>query len=132
VLLGDPRAYCDAEVLSWSYQEQGGKLQLIDSRVLLNCCGDHAITLAREGTGFLLNERDAPKDGTRCRCECVFDFRLDAEGVPGGTLPLRVVREITDDEADPVTLFDGALDLSIGAGTEVLDETDASAYCGTP
>ena len=129
----DTLDYCDANVLDWSYDKGTGKLKLVDKRVLLNCCGDHSVTVKQESGTFVITEIDAPEQGNmRCRCMCVFDFEVtfDAGVAPaGGMLPIKLVRDVTDDTDPAKTVFSGKLDLSQGSGTEVLDSSDVGAWC---
>jgi hypothetical protein len=60
----------------------------------------------------------------------VFDFSLAAAGIPGGTLRLKIQREVS--ESGVRTLFDDTLDLSPCSGALVLDETDAGIACQAP
>jgi hypothetical protein len=128
-----PGGYCDAEVLDWSYDAASGKLSLSDRRVLLNCCGDHSVTVAQDKNGaFVITEVDAPEQLGRCQCMCVYDFEVSFDpGVApaGGPLSIVLVRDVTDDNAPAVTVFSGQLDLSAGSGSEVLDTTDVGMWC---
>ena len=128
--------YCDAEVLHWSFA--AGTLQLTDSRVLPNCCGDHTATVSRLEDGTLeVVQRDDPLNGWgRCACMCVFDFELTIPDVVGDSLSLVVKRVIgTMDDSqleEQVTVFTGTLDLTAGAGQEIVDETDVGPWCNEP
>jgi hypothetical protein len=129
----DTYGYCDANTLDWSYDKATGKLKLIDKRVLLNCCGDHTVKVKQENGTFVIREIDAPEQGNmRCKCMCVYDFEVtfDTGVVPvGGLLPIKLVRDTTDDNEPAKTVFSGKLDLSQGSGTEVLDKTDVGPWC---
>lgn len=130
ILLGDPAAYCDAEVLHWQYDRPGQALTMTDARIMLNCCGDRSMVMAQDGNAFLITEKDG---GTRCHCgECAFDFTLEASGIAGGVITLGILRDISDSGHAPQTVFEGSLDLSLSAGTVVLDESDASTWCHGP
>lgn len=124
-------AYCDAEVLHWSYDAATASLELIDTRIELNCCGDHDVSLAQVGETYVVTETDAPEgDGGRCFCSCVFDFGLSAENVPAGMMDLQIVRHVTDEGA-PQVIFEGTLDLDEVSGWEIIDDTPA-LFCGEP
>jgi len=128
----DAPGYCDANALDWFYDKATGKLKLMDKRVLLNCCGDHSVTVKQESGTFVITEIDAPEGNGRCQCMCVYDFEVtfDAGVAPvGGMLPIELVRDTTDDNDPPKTVFSGKLDLSQGSGTEVLDTSDVGAWC---
>jgi hypothetical protein len=128
-LLADPPPYCDAEVLHWAYTPAQERLTLTDARVELNCCGIHHLTLDWEDGVYLATETDEPEFGdARCGCMCVFDFTVAATGVPEETIHLRLVRTISDWAEESGTVWEGDLDLSLGAGFVVLDTTP-SMWC---
>lgn len=128
---GDAPAYCDAEVLHWSYDRSTEKLSLTDSRIELNCCGLHDMTIERDGDVYVVTETDAPEmfDGmtARCGCMCVFDFGLAAEGIAEEVIQLRLIRHVTDSGA-PTVVFEGSIDLGQGSGFEIVDEVP-SMWC---
>ncbi len=126
---GDPPAYCDAEVLHWTYDSTTGSLELLDTRIELNCCGDHDMSISLVGDVYVVTETDAPESaGGRCFCTCVFDFGLAAQNVPEQTINLRLIRHVTD-EGDSSVVFDGTIDLTQGSGWEIIDDTPAM-FCG--
>lgn len=128
--MGNPATYCDAEVLHWSYDAAAGTLSLANNRVLLNCCGNHQMKVADDGGTYVVTETDAPESGdARCDCMCVFDYTLQAEGIPGGTIPMRVVRNVTDDAEGPQVVWTGDIDLTAGSGTITIDTTDVEPWC---
>lgn len=132
ILLGEPAAYCDAEVLHWQYEESSRKLRLTNARVTLNCCGDHSITIEQRDAVYLVTERDAPRKdsgGARCLCDCVFDFLIEAEAIPPGAIELKILRNITDRGNLTKIVFADSVDLSLGSGTAVIDETDVGLAC---
>jgi hypothetical protein len=123
-------AYCDAQVLHWAYDAAAGKLSLADTRVLLNCCGDHSMTIAEQDGLYVVTERDAPEfEDARCACMCVFDFTLEATGVPEAVIPLQIILDVTDSQDGPRVTFEGELDLTQGSGSIVIDDTDADMWC---
>ena len=130
---GDAPAYCDAEVLHWTYDAQTQKLFLNNSRIELNCCGEHDMVIAKEGDVYVVTETDAPEmhmgQGARCGCTCVFDFALEAEGIAQETIQVEVRRHVTDDSAGLQTVFQGSLDLSEQSGWEIIDGTP-TMWCG--
>ena len=121
------RAYCDAEVLRFQYDASRGRLELTDSRVLLNCCGLRSFGLSQVGDVFVATETDLPDfDQTdsvegRCRCNCAIDFRLRAEAIPSGVLPFRLDRAIFE-QGETHVIYQGELDLSAGTGEIVIDD----------
>jgi len=129
---GQEPAYCEAEVLHWSYDAEREALSVTDSRIELNCCGDHDIQIEQVGDRYVITETDAPEDMgamglARCDCMCVFDFALDAEGIPEEAIELAVVRNVTDG-GGTTTIFEGSVDLTAGSGFVVVDETP-SMWC---
>ncbi len=126
----DAPAYCDAEVLRWAHDPAAQSLTVTDTRVSLNCCGSHAMTMACTTQGCTVTETDAPQDGsTRCRCSCVFDFQVVATPFAAAVIPLTLVRDVTDDGASPATVWSGALDLSAGSGFVVIDDQPVVMGC---
>ncbi|MBN2493729.1 MAG: hypothetical protein JXR96_03970 [Deltaproteobacteria bacterium] len=126
-----PSAYCDAEVLYWIYEAASQTLSLADTRILLNCCGDHGMTVAQVDGVYVVTETDAPEDGWgRCLCMCVYDFVVSVSQIPAETIPIRIFREVTDSESG--TVWEGELDLTAGAGAVVIDETDVGLWCTEP
>jgi hypothetical protein len=125
--------YCDAELLLWSYDAEEEQLSLEDQRMELNCCGERAWTIEKEGETYVATEVDAPEviegQETRCDCVCVFDFHLAASPVPTGIIDLEVRRHVTDAAEGPVTLFHGPIDLGAGSGQVVITEEPA-VFCG--
>ncbi len=123
--------YCDAEVLDWSYDAATQVLSVSDNRIILNCCGDHSISASVVDGVYVIEERDAPVNGDgRCNCMCVFDYSIEIEDVPAGSIAVRVIRDVTDDGGEPAVVFDGSFDLSAGSGAEILDDTSAEPWCG--
>lgn len=123
--------YCAAEVIDWAYDAASRTLVLRNERVLLNCCGEHAIAAEpAEGGGLLVTETDDPDHGARCGCMCVFDFVLQLEDVDAAALPLTLERLVGDDEDASGTKWQGTIDPSQGAGTIVVDGGDVGPWCG--
>jgi len=57
--------YCDAEVLHWQYGRSDGTLSLSDERILLNCCGDHAMSVSSRTAST-----SSPRPTIRSRAAC--------------------------------------------------------------
>jgi len=127
-----PAAYCDAEVLDWSYDAASGTLKLSNERVLLNCCGDRKATLTENNGVYELLETDAPQNGSRCHCMCVFDLAVEGKSIPGGVIDLKLLRQVSEDGPAAKTVYTGKIDLSKGSGTVVVDATDVGFWCGQP
>jgi len=121
--------YCAAERLEWSFDIATGSLEIQNSRVVANCCGDRSIEVEVVDGVYVITEVDLPEDGGgRCRCMCVYDFSLTVEGLPEGVIPVRLQRD-TPYETGLELLFEGDLDLSAGAGTEIIDPESADSWC---
>ncbi len=127
--------YCDAELLRWSYQPDIERLSLTNTRIELNCCGLHAMTITQQGDEYVITETDAPEVNHgpvgRCACTCVFDFALEAFGIAEGPLPIKLVRHVTDKGTGPQTVFEGTLDLSAGSGVELIS-SEPAYWCEKP
>ncbi len=119
--------YCDAELLHWSYDSATQQLSLLNSRIELNCCGLHDIQIQQQNGVYVITETDAPEMMGRCGCMCVFDYALDAQGIPEQSIPVRVMRHVTDN-GGPYVVFEGELDLTQGSGVEVIDD-EPSMWC---
>jgi hypothetical protein len=131
----DPATYCDAERLLWVYDAASQSLGLSNTRVLLNCCGDHSISVVEEDGTYVINEVDAPEaaaGGARCGCMCVFDYTISVEPIPAGALPVRLVLDVTDSMMPPKVVFEGSLDLSKGSGELVIDPNTVDPWCTPP
>jgi len=125
--------YCAAEQLRWTYDGQASTIELSNERVLLNCCGERSVDLEMVAGTLVITETDAPDgEGGRCSCTCVFDFAATASGIAGGSLPARLVRDVTDAAGGPVVVWEGSLDLSAGSGDVVTSTEDAGGFCETP
>jgi hypothetical protein len=130
--MADPATYCDAERLLWVYDAATQSLGLSNTRVLLNCCGDHSISVVEEGGTYVINEVDAPEaaaGGARCNCSCVFDYTISVEPIPEGALPIRLVLDVTDSMMPPKVVYEGSLDLTKGSGEIVIDAATVEPWC---
>lgn len=127
---GPPTSYCDAEVLTWSYDAASRTLSFQDERVYLNCCGDHSLRSSLESGKLVLRQTDAPDPrGGRCGCMCVFDFNTSVSPIVGATIEVEIVRDVTDDTQAAKQMYSATLDLSQGAGSAILDTTDVGDFC---
>jgi hypothetical protein len=139
-----PQSYCDAEVLSWAYDQAAGTLTFSNNRIQLNCCGERTVSLFERNGEYVISEKDAPEQimtptgpsGARCSCMCVFDLAVQGEKIPGGMIKVRLVREVTDSNEPAQTIFAGKINLSEGSGSIVIDSSpvgmDASDRCPPP
>lgn len=124
--------YCAQGVLDWHRDVATGALVLTDRRVLLNCCGDHSVTMAREGDTWVLGERDAPQGGSvRCKCSCVFDFEVAVPAFPDGVAHVRIVRLVTDSGQGPLNVWEGDIVVGASPGSIVVDSDPVGYGCET-
>lgn len=116
--------YCAAELLDWVYDAETGELSLLHQRASLNCCGEHAVAASWNGEQIVVSAVDEPTSEGRCRCDCVYDFGLTVLNVQAGATPQALVwrLEVAEDAA-PRVVFEGTLDLGLGAETITLDQT---------
>jgi hypothetical protein len=124
--------YCDAERLYWEYDGGANRLILLNTRAMLNCCGEHDMDIEEIEGGYLVTETDDPGSEGRCLCTCPFDFLMYIDGVASGTVKLQLERAVTDWPEGSGTLIDVELDLSTGSGVFVIEESDASGFCEEP
>jgi hypothetical protein len=124
--------YCDAERLYWEYEEGEKRLILLNTRAMLNCCGEHGMEFQQIEGGYLVTELDEPGAQGRCLCTCPFDFLMQIDRVTSGTVRLRLERTVTDWPEGSGTLLDVDLDLSTGSGVIVIEESDARGFCEEP
>lgn len=119
-------AYCDHEVIAWTYDAEHERLTLEDRRIYLNCCGIHSMTIGEVAPGhYAIEERDEPyPDGGRCGCMCVFDFAVNAYGVPEQSILVQIHRSIPDWSECGGQVWWGNLDLSEGSGEVQVDGED--------
>lgn len=130
-LFDAPADYCAAEVLHWLYEPATQTLKIADARILLNCCGDHSMSMERDGGVYVFTEMDAPEGGWgRCACMCVFDYTVTVRGIPEELITFRIDRDVTDDQDPKATVFENQLDLTLGSGFLIIDETDVGPWCG--
>ena len=123
----DTSDYCNAEKLLWLYDTKESTLKALNSRILLNCCGEHDITAILEDGIITIKENDQPVDGTgRCRCECVFDFYIEMTGIPSGVVTVRL--ELTVDDTT-VRKWDGTIDTRKEKGAIIIDDTPLTDNC---
>ena len=82
-----------------------------------------------EGGVYVLSETDEPDEGDdRCLCMCFFDYGVSLPDISVGSLALRLVRHIPDNEPSSWSVWEGSIDLSLGTG-EVLIEESVGSGC---
>lgn len=127
LVIDGEESYCGAEVLRWRYDRALGTLQIADSRLLLNCCGQRAMRVHRIDSLYEITERDEPDAADpRCDSVCAFDFAVSIPEVAPGKAFVRLLRDITDIQGSATLVWQGELDLSQAAGEVVLDPTAAT------
>jgi hypothetical protein len=107
------------ELLKWRYDPGTKVVTFVNTNVMLNCCGDHAISVFfdEQMKVYIINELDQPKDGgSRCRCQCAYDFKIDLPDIQQDRILIALYRNVTD-QGGRQNLFLGSLDLSRKQGT---------------
>jgi hypothetical protein len=130
----DYDAYCAREMLYWKYNSATEVLSLANTRVLLNCCGDHHVTVEKNGDIYTVTEIDDPPgghSGYRCGCLCVFDYLTEIPNVAPKDIHLHLALEVNNDGESAVGLqYDGVLPLSTkSAGEIVIDPHPEDVWC---
>jgi len=121
------RDYCDAQVLYWEFED--GTLTILDSRVMLNCCGQHSVSISG-GDIITIFEIDDPEPGDlRCDCRCAYDFRAELHGLATGAVEVELLLHVTDVTVEPTQMWSDTLDLSDGSGEIVIDATPEPDFC---
>ncbi len=127
--------YCAAEIAKWEYDHASKTLVFSDNRIMLNCCGEHDITVRQDGDVYAITEHDAPEqteDGgqTRCKCTCPFDYQVELKNMPSDIVEIRLLRNITDDDQwTNALVWEGTLDLTEESGEIVIDDTPVAFAC---
>jgi len=114
----DPETYEDAERLLWQYDKKTAVLSVMNARVILNCCGDHAVSASQEKDTVIIAENDQPEDGSkRCRCLCAFDFFIELSGISPRVVPLKLTLTVDD---STWTKWQGDIDLAGESGDIII------------
>jgi hypothetical protein len=121
-------AYCDAELIQWSYDADAEMLTLLHSRFHANCCVERTAHAQLDGTEYQIVEVETALYGdTPCGCTCVFDLELS---VPIPNQPGIELAVILDGQAawnrGYETLWSDTIDLGAGAGEIVLSDKPSS------
>jgi len=123
----DILTYCDSENLQWFYDENTLTLSVLNTRVLLNCCGEHDITASYDNGMIVIAENDQPVNGTdRCRCMCVYDFFIEISGLSSGVVTLKL--DLTVDE-DTQNKWEGTIDIRKKNGEIIVDDKPLDNWC---
>ena len=131
----DPTTYCEAERLLWKYDAASKTLSFNNTRVQLNCCGDHSVEANLDGATIVVTEIDAPKasaGGARCKCNCVFDYAAQISPVENGPNALRIFRNVTDAIPSTQIVWEGSLDLAASSGEVTISTASADPWCTPP
>ena len=123
----DDSTYCDAERLQWLYDENAQTLEVMNSRVFLNCCGEHEITAVNDNNIIVIKENDQLVNGKgRCRCMCVYDFFIEISGISPGIITLKL--DMTVDDIT-VNKWEGKIDIGKGNGVIIIDDKPLAYGC---
>ena len=102
------------EAVIWSYDAESAILRILDSEVILNCCGDRTIEAQVSDAVITISESDMEPENGRCRCECSYDFAIDITGLSAGEYTLIVKRTIDQESR---VLVETVIDLSSPSGS---------------
>ena len=120
---GHAYSECADDVIEWSHDSSSQTLSFLNKGVFLNCCGDHAISVALESGVYVITESDEPESGdARCGCMCMFDYAVDIPNLSGDSVDIKVQRNITDASPALSVIWEGSLDLTQGSGQEMIEE----------
>jgi len=123
----DDSTYCDAERLQWLYDENTQTLEVMNTRVLLNCCGEHEITAVNDNSIIVIKENDQPVNGKgRCKCMCVYDFFIKISGISPGVITLKLDRTVDD---TTLNKWEGKIGLGKGNGVIIIDDKPLAYGC---
>lgn len=118
---------CRPETLDWFYNSVDHTVSVINSNVVLNCCGERfAYAVQGWRLGDQIIELDVPpEDGGRCDCRCMVDFAMELvdQGWGGGTGgEFSITRTIPDADVPETLVWNDNLDFTVGFGTIVIKE----------
>jgi len=114
----DSEIYEDAERLLWRYDRETAVLSILNARVILNCCGEHAISASQEKDSIVIAENDQPEDGTkRCRCTCAYDFFVELSEISPRVIPLKLTLTVDD---STWTKWQGNIDVTGESGEFII------------
>lgn len=125
----DPVAECD-QLLIWKYDDSTDVLKIVNSKVQLNCCGVHDVSITLENGEYIYTMLDDQTKGN-CGCDCLFDFSANISDVTENTVKLTVKLSVEIENIDLRDVWSGTLDLTKKNGTVVVRERtgdDCSYY----
>ena len=123
-------AYCDAELIQWSYDAGTEMLTFLHSRFEANCCAERYAHAQLDGTEYQIVETEQSiYDDQPCGCKCVFDLEISVPvpNQPSIELALLFEGRAAWNEKEE-TLWSGTIDLDAGAGEIVLSD-EPSSWC---
>ena len=129
-------AYCDAELIQWSYDADAEMLTFVHAGFEANCCTDHYAHAQLDGTEYQIVHTEQPlypEAPTPCGCKCVFDLeiRVPVPSEPSIDLALLFHGRAPWNEKEE-TLWSGTIDLGAGAGEIVVSDGPISCQEGPP
>ncbi|WP_156338576.1 hypothetical protein [Chondromyces crocatus] len=113
---------CGQEMVSWAYDAERQVLALSDGSVQLNCCGQRSMQVERVDNVIEITERDRPDEGGRCASSCTFDLGTSVTQVAPGSVFVKLLRDVTDENGSPVLVWQGSLDLAQGTGQVAMED----------
>lgn len=104
------------ETLEWSYDAGTGDVTITNRNICINCCGDHSIETNAIDGGYAMTEIDMKQDGLmRCKCNCLFDYRITLPAPENKQLSLDIKRLI--EESGTSAVWNGTLQLESITGS---------------
>lgn len=127
--------YCAAEILAWEYDPETKIFVFADNRIVLNCCGEHDMSIRLVDGVYRITEYDAPEQiepdvESRCHCMCSFDYELKVQDMPHEEIQVKLLRDISDDDDwNSGLVWEGELDLTLGSGEIIIDDVPVEYGC---
>jgi len=118
---------CADERLIWKYNPATSTVHFLNNNLWLNCCGIHTITVKKEDSLYIIEEKDEPDGFARCMCMCLFDFSIDIPDIVEDTVAIELYRHITDNQDKKTKIGQWELDLMQQEG-DILIEANVG-YC---
>ena len=110
---------CD-QLIIWEYNEKEEVLSILNQDVRLNCCGQHDVSIEKNGASVVYTMIDNPNFG-RCDCTCSYDYSADIGNVSETKIDLSVFTDVAENDG-PESVWEGTIDLSEESGTIVVKE----------
>ncbi|HPG35117.1 MAG TPA: hypothetical protein PLG63_02170 [bacterium] len=108
-------AKCDQQII-WKYDEQSGVLTVLNTNIILNCCGNQSIKIEENDGGYDFVMIDKSERGARCNCICLYDYTADIKNISGKSVKLSVYIDI-EEEKERQLFWEGDIDLTEKSGT---------------